>query len=133
MKTKVDNTIVLKCYGRETATFKILTFADVIKWATPLPTPCDCCEATGQLHRETYTGPCGRCNGTGTATVDLTPSHVWFYTVQKDARQAKVNGRLRTWKRDANRIELPLKYGMYEYFVYTKDDIDSGRLLERIG
>lgn len=29
------------------------------------------------------------------------------------ARRVKVNGAVRTWKRDANRIEVPVKYGMY--------------------
>jgi hypothetical protein len=26
----------------------------------------------------------------------------------------KINGAVRTWKRDANRVEIPVKYGMYE-------------------
>lgn len=30
-------------------------------------------------------------------------------------RNIKVNGAVRTWKRDPNRVEVPVKYGMYEY------------------
>lgn len=29
-------------------------------------------------------------------------------------RQVKVNGSPKTWKRDASRVEVPVKYGMYE-------------------
>lgn len=28
---------------------------------------------------------------------------------------AKVNGAVRTWKRNPSRIEVPVKYGMYEF------------------
>jgi len=34
----------------------------------------------------------------------------------------KVNGKVRTWKRDANRIELPVKYGLYECATLSLDD-----------
>lgn len=30
----------------------------------------------------------------------------------------KINGAVRTWKRDRNRVEVPVKYGMYEYAVF---------------
>ena len=33
-------------------------------------------------------------------------------------RRVKINGRVRTWKRDPNRIEVPVKYGMYEYTTF---------------
>jgi hypothetical protein len=52
-----------------------------------------------------------------------THSHIWFRSIQGDARQAKVNGVVRTWKRDANRVEVPLKYGMYEYVTLEARDI----------
>ncbi len=65
----------------------------------------------------------------GIQTWDITPGHVWFVSIQGTARQAKVNGKVRTWKRDANRVELPIKYGMYEYATITQDDINNGRLI----
>jgi hypothetical protein len=55
--------------------------------------------------------------------------HVWFVSVQGDAKRAKVNGRPRTWKRDSTRIELPIKYGLYEYATFDAADIAAGRIL----
>lgn len=44
---------------------------------------------------------------------------VWFLANDGSVRQVKVNGRVRTWKkRSPTRnytIEVPLKYGLYEY------------------
>ena len=58
--------------------------------------------------------------------------HVWFLAVQGDAREAKVNGAPKTWKRDASRIEVPVKYGMYEYSTFDAGDIANGRLLVEV-
>jgi hypothetical protein len=46
-------------------------------------------------------------------------SHV--QCVGKDGRVAdvKINGAVRTWKRDPDRVEVPCKYGMYEYFTLS--------------
>jgi hypothetical protein len=30
-------------------------------------------------------------------------------------KELTINGSVKTWKRDANRVEVPVKYGMYEY------------------
>jgi hypothetical protein len=56
-------------------------------------------------------------------------THIWFRSVQGDARRAKLNGRVRTWKRDANRVEIPVKYGMYEYATFYTRDVADGRVL----
>ena len=45
----------------------------------------------------------------------LPGERVWFLTLGGDARQLKVNGKVRTWKRNPDRIEVPVKYGLYEY------------------
>lgn len=29
--------------------------------------------------------------------------------------QVKINGTVKRWKRDSDRVEVPIKYGMYEY------------------
>lgn len=42
-------------------------------------------------------------------------NRVWFLANDGTARQLKINGKVRTWKRDTDRIEVPVKYGMYEY------------------
>ena len=51
-------------------------------------------------------------------------SRIVIETLNGDARNCKVNGKVRTWKRDKNRIEIPLKYGMYEYAVFTRRDVE---------
>jgi hypothetical protein len=42
----------------------------------------------------------------------------------------KINGKVRTWKRDASRIEIPCKYGLYEYHTFTAEDCH--RLIKEI-
>lgn len=37
-------------------------------------------------------------------------------------RDIKINGAVKRWKRDVNRIEIPCKYGLYEYFTLTNHD-----------
>lgn len=51
-------------------------------------------------------------------------SHIAFLSTDGTSRTAKVNGKVRTWKRDPNRVEVPIKYGMYEYGTFTASDID---------
>lgn len=50
-------------------------------------------------------------------------SHIWALTNDGKARRVKVNGKVRTWKRDSNRIEIPIEYGLYEYATFTASDI----------
>jgi hypothetical protein len=50
------------------------------------------------------------------------PQH--FYMIDRNGNYRVVarNGKVRRWKRDTDRIEIPCKYGMYEYFtLYNKD------------
>lgn len=35
------------------------------------------------------------------------------------ARTVKINGAPKTWRRDSSRLEIPVKYGMYEYATFT--------------
>lgn len=51
--------------------------------------------------------------------------HIWLRDGRGNARTVKVNGKVRTWKRDPNRIEVPYKYGLYEYGVLTASDISD--------
>lgn len=37
----------------------------------------------------------------------------------------KVNGQVQTWKRNAARIRVPLKHGLYVYAYITEADFDS--------
>jgi hypothetical protein len=37
--------------------------------------------------------------------------------------QCRVNGDVKTWKRDPNRIQVPIKRGLYEYGYITADNV----------
>jgi hypothetical protein len=63
------------------------------------------------------------------ATMLTSGAHVWFLTIQGDARTAKVNGKPKTWKTLPGRVEVPIKYGLYEYCRFDERDIANGRLL----
>lgn len=54
-----------------------------------------------------------------------TNSHIFVRSRHGDARRVKVNGAVRRWKRDTTRIEVPCKYGLYEYFVLHAADIND--------
>lgn len=34
----------------------------------------------------------------------------------------KINGAIRTWKRDPERLEIPVKYGMYECATLSREE-----------
>lgn len=36
--------------------------------------------------------------------------------------ECKINGAVRTWKRDSRRIEVPVKYGMREFATFSLRD-----------
>ena len=46
-----------------------------------------------------------------------------------NVREAKVNGSVKTWKRSPERVEVPLKYGLYEYW---RDIADSDGLMQSL-
>ena len=35
------------------------------------------------------------------------------------------NGKTRTWKRDLDRFEIPVKYGLYEYYIIDNTNHDE--------
>ena len=35
----------------------------------------------------------------------------------------RVNGMVKTWKRNPNRVQIPLKYGLYGYDYLTENDL----------
>ena len=39
----------------------------------------------------------------------------WLITNAGDAKQVRRNGAIKRWKRDPNRVEIPVKYGLYEH------------------
>lgn len=54
-------------------------------------------------------------------------AHVHLIANDGKVRTAKVNGSVKAWKRDPNRFEVALKYGMYEYVRW-----DAATCLERL-
>ncbi len=42
----------------------------------------------------------------------------------------KVNGQVKTWKRNPNRVKVPLKHGLYLFRYLTKDDLSLVSLTE---
>lgn len=40
-------------------------------------------------------------------------------------REVKINGRIKTWKRDPDRIEVSYKYGLYEYGKFNLEQAMS--------
>ncbi len=58
---------------------------------------------------------------------------VEFLATDGTVRRCKVNGAPRTWKRDPKRVEVPVKYGMYEYTrLVARADGTMERLLVRL-
>jgi len=48
--------------------------------------------------------------------------HCPFMDKNGNARNIKINGAPKTWKRSPNRVEVPAKYGMYEYATFESRD-----------
>jgi hypothetical protein len=46
--------------------------------------------------------------------------------VDQNKRRWKVNGMVKTWKTDPNRIRVPLKHGLYSYDSLDGHDFDNG-------
>ena len=45
-------------------------------------------------------------------------------------RTIKINGKVRRWKRQPDKVEVPCKYGLYEYF--TLDNNNIGKLIVEV-
>lgn len=58
--------------------------------------------------------------------------HIWAKANDMSAKKVKVNGKVRTWKRDVTRVEVPFKYGLYEYGTFDLSDVQAGNLLVRL-
>jgi hypothetical protein len=52
-------------------------------------------------------------------------AHLWMRSVWGGAVRVKVNGAVKRWKREPGRIEIPVKYGMYEYGREPDEDADT--------
>ena len=44
--------------------------------------------------------------------------------------RGRVNGKVKTWKRDADRVQVPMKHGLYDNFYITEDNCDQFELAD---
>ncbi len=45
--------------------------------------------------------------------------------LDRHGKRWKVSGMVKTWKRDSNRIRVPLKHGLYSYDAITENDFQN--------
>ena len=58
---------------------------------------------------------------------DLTFGTVLEHSTNKNAdgtpQRWKVNGKVKTWKRDNGRVQIPIKHGLYNFDYLTENDL----------
>ena len=47
------------------------------------------------------------------------------FNADKTPMRFRVNGKVKTWKRDANRVSVPLKRGLYGYGYLTEYNLEE--------
>lgn len=50
---------------------------------------------------------------------------LWFLDRYGEARQMRLNGKVKTWKRDPDRIEVPCKYGFYSSGCWRETNLHN--------
>ena len=59
---------------------------------------------------------------------NLKHGDILHHTVNKNSdgtpQRWRVNGMVKRWKRSPDRIQVPLKYGLYRYDYLTENDLD---------
>jgi hypothetical protein len=50
--------------------------------------------------------------------------HVQFKNKDKSPMRWRVNGKPKTWKRSPERVQVPIKHGMYDFDYLTERDLD---------
>ncbi|MDD4354223.1 MAG: hypothetical protein PHN56_07265 [Candidatus Nanoarchaeia archaeon] len=65
---------------------------------------------------------------------NLKPGDIIYHVKNKNsdgtAQRWKVNGKVQTWKKNPNRVKVPLKYGLYRYDYLTENELDLVTLEE---
>lgn len=54
--------------------------------------------------------------------------HVSLKGSDKQPIRARINGKLKTWKREPERFQLPVKHGLYTCFYITQDNANEWRV-----
>lgn len=50
--------------------------------------------------------------------------HVTLKNSDGSAQRWRVNGKVKTWKRDVTRVQVPLKRGLYSHGYLTEHDLE---------
>ena len=65
---------------------------------------------------------------------DLKHGDILYHVINRNAdntpQRWRVNGKVKLWKRSPNRIQVPLKHGLYSYDYLTEDDLNLVCLTE---
>jgi hypothetical protein len=77
--------------------------------------PYDILHYTGPNHGNPNGNPCTRTIGPRGG-------------INESIIHVRVNGAVKRWKRNPDRIQVPLKYGMYEFFYLTNDNLEHFHL-----
>lgn len=56
--------------------------------------------------------------------------HLFDRNSDGTSQRWRVNGKVKTWKRDIGRISVPVKHGLYDYSYLTESDLGSVQLIE---
>lgn len=59
--------------------------------------------------------------------------HVIYKNYDGSPQRWKVNGQPKTWKRNPEKVQVPLKHGLYDYDYLTENDLNLVSLSEDIG
>ena len=50
--------------------------------------------------------------------------HVTYKNADGTPQRWRVNGKVKLWKRSPDKIQIPLKHGLYSYDYLAQDDLD---------
>jgi hypothetical protein len=53
------------------------------------------------------------------------------YNKQGDPHKVRINGAVKTWKRDPSRVQVPYKHGLYTFGYITDSDLHEWTLSEQ--
>lgn len=57
--------------------------------------------------------------------------HLWGRNADGTAQRWRVNGKVKTWKRNPLKVQVPLKHGMYSYDYLTENTLHTLSLTEK--
>jgi hypothetical protein len=60
-----------------------------------------------------------------TLTIDLTKVNGNTKVIDIQGKTWRVNGKVKTWKRQPERFQIPVKYGLYVYGYITEKNINE--------